>query len=103
MQAYTVTKLAKELDVKRDRIYEYIANGELKAFRLKLDKNGSPTGDYRIPKSEVERFIAAHSVRPRPTISVISPKSPRYKPPKTRVWYEDGVKFDVEKLSRMRQ
>lgn len=87
MPALTITQFAKELNVKRDRIYEYIKTGEIKAFRLKRDKRGNPSGGYRIPETEKDRFIAVHTVMATPLEQSAIQRTRKTNTVNTGIWH----------------
>ena len=60
INSYTPPQLAARWGVQDDKVRALIASGELKAFNIALDKNGSRPR-WRILPEEVERFEQARS------------------------------------------
>ena len=51
---YTVTEVSKVLKVNRNKVYELINSGELKALRL---------GRLKVTEAEIERFIRSQEAK----------------------------------------
>lgn len=59
MEFYTLEEVAKELRVNPRTIMRWLKSGQLKGYKL----GNSQTSLLRIPKAEVNKFLAKHKIK----------------------------------------
>jgi hypothetical protein len=72
---FSVDAVAEALDTTSDRILDWIAAGEIKARNIAKKSNGHRP-NWRIPETEIERFLEARENRPPSAVDSSRPIPP---------------------------